>query len=143
MLGLRPLYIILFCCVFTAQAQHVFKGAVVDALSSVSIPNAHVKLNDRYGVVSDENGRFELSGLSSGTYLLEVSCVGFKRFKKQINLTKKVLYFDVVLQPNVLELSQVDILGQNERLTNITRLRSIEGTAIYASKKNKPNPIEI
>ncbi|PDH48900.1 MAG: iron(III) dicitrate transport protein FecA [Bacteroidetes bacterium MED-G21] len=137
MLGLRSLYIILFCCVFTAQAQHVFKGAVVDALSSVSIPNAHVKLNDSYGVVSDENGRFELSGLSSGTYLLEVSCVGFKGFKKQINLTKKVLYFDVVLQPNVLELSQVDVLGQNERLTNITRLRSIEGTAIYASKKNE------
>ena len=137
MLGLRPLYIILFCCVFTAQAQHVFKGAVVDALSSVSIPNAHVKLNDSYGVVSDENGRFELSGLPSETYLLEVSCVGFKGFKKQINLTKKVLYFDIVLQPDILELSQVDVLGQNERLTNITRLRSIEGTAIYASKKNE------
>ena len=137
MLRLRPLYIILFCCVFTAQAQHVFKGNVVDALSSVSIPNAHVKLNDSFGVVSDENGRFELSGLSSETYLLEVSCVGFKGFTRQINLTKKVLYFDVVLQPNVLELSQVDVLGQNERLTNITRLRSIEGTAIYASKKNE------
>ena len=137
MLGLRPLYIILFCCVFTAQAQHVFKGTVVDALSSVSIPNAHVKLNHSNAVVSDENGRFELSVLSSGTYLLEVSCVGFKGFKKQINLTKKVLYFDVVLQPNVLELSQVDVLGQNERLTNITRLRSIEGAAIYASKKNE------
>ena len=109
----------------------------MDALSSVSIPNAHVKLNDSYVVVSDENGRFELSGLSSGTYLLEVSCVGFKGFKKQINLTKKVLYFDVVLQPDILELSEVDVLGQNERLTNITRLRSIEGSAIYASKKNE------
>ena len=136
MLRLRP-YIILFCCVFTAQAQHVFKGTVVDALSSVSIPNAHIKLNDSFGVVSNENGRFELSGLSSGAYLLEVSCIGFKAFTKQINLTKKVLYFDVVLQPDILELSQVDVLGQNERLTNITRLRSIEGTAIYASKKNE------
>ena len=74
MFGLRPLYIILFCCVFTTQAQHVFKGTVVDALSSVFISNAHVKLNDSYGVVTDENGRFELSVLSSGTYLLEVSC---------------------------------------------------------------------
>ena len=137
MLGLRPLYIILFCCVFTAQSQHLLKGTVVDAMSSVSIPNAHIKLNDSYGVVSDKNGRFELSGLSSGDYLLEVSCVGFKGFNKQINLTKKVLYFDVVLQPDILELSQVDVLGQNERLTNITRLRSIEGTAIYASKKNE------
>ena len=73
MLGLRPLYIILFCCVFTAQAQHVFKGTVVDALSSVSIPNAHVKLNDSYGVLSDQNGRFEISRLPSGTYLLEVA----------------------------------------------------------------------
>ena len=132
MLGMRSLYINLFCCVFTMQAQHVFKGTVVDALSSVSIPNAHVKLNDSYGVVSDQYGRFELSGLPSGTYFLEVSCVGFKGFKKQINLTKKVLNFNVVLQPDVFELSQVDVLGQNERLTNITRLRSIEGTSIYA-----------
>ena len=119
------------------HAQHVFKGTVVDELSSVAIPNAHIKLNDIYGVVSDQYGRFELSGLSSGAYLLEVSCVGFKGFKKQINLTKKVLNFNVVLQPNILELSQVDVLGENERLINITRLRSIEGTSIYASKKNE------
>ena len=137
MLRLRFLYIILFSCFFTVQAQLEIKGTVVDAQSLVAIPNAHVKLNDSYGVVSDQNGRFEISGLPLGTYLLEVSCVGFKEFKKQINLTKKVLYFDVILQPDILELSQVDVLGQNERLTNITRLRSIEGTAIYASKKNE------
>ena len=77
-------YIILFCCVFTAHAQHLFKGTVVDAISSVPISNAHIKLNDSFGVVSDENGRFELSGLPSGTYLLEVSCVGFKSFKNKL-----------------------------------------------------------
>ena len=119
------------------QAQHVFKGTVVDAFSSISIPNAHIKLNEIYGVVSDENGRFELTGLSSGTYLLEVSCIGFKSFTKQVSLTKNVLHFDVILQPDVLQLSQVEVVGQNERLTNITRLRSIEGTAIYSSKKNE------
>ena len=94
-------------------------------------------MNENIGIVSDNNGRFELSGLSSGTYLLEVSCLGFKSFKRQISLTKKVLYFDVELQPDIFELSQVDVLGQNERLTNIARLRSIEGTSIYSSKKNE------
>ena len=130
-------HIILFCCVFTSHAQHLFKGTVVDAISSVPISNAHIKLNENIGVVCDNNGRFELSGLSSGTYFLEVSCLGFKSFKRQINITKKVLYFDVELQPDIFELSQVDVLGQNERLTNITRLRSIEGTSIYSSKKNE------
>ena len=133
----RFLHIILFCCVFTSHAQHLFKGTVVDAISSVPISNAHIKLNENIGVVCDNNGRFELSGLSSGTYFLEVSCLGFKSFKRQISITKKVLYFDVELQPDIFELSQVDVLGQNERLTNITRLRSIEGTSIYSSKKNE------
>ena len=133
----RFLHIILFCCVFTAHAQHLFKGTVVDAISSVPISNAHIKLNENIGVVCDNNGRFEISGLSTGTYLLEVSCLGFKSFKRQISLTKKVLYYDVELQPDIFELSQVDVLGQNERLTNITRLRSIEGTSIYSSKKNE------
>ena len=130
-------HIILFCCVFTSHAQHLFKGTVVDAISSVPISNAHIKLNENIGVVCDNNGRFELSGLSSGTYFLEVSCLGYKSFKRQISITKKVLYFDVELQPDIFELSQVDVLGQNERLTNITRLRSIEGTSIYSSKKNE------
>ena len=133
----RFIHIILFCCVFTSHAQHLFKGTVVDAISSVPISNAHIKLNENIGVVCDNNGRFELSGLSSGTYFLEVSCLGFKSFKRQISITKKVLYFDVELQPDIFELSQVDVLGQNERLTNITRLRSIEGTSIYSSKKNE------
>ena len=76
-------HIILFCCVFTSHAQHLFKGTVVDAISSVPISNAHIKLNENIGVVSDNNGRFELSELSSGTYFLEVSCLGFKSFKRR------------------------------------------------------------
>ena len=81
----RFLHIILFCCVFTSHAQHLFKGTVVDAISSVPISNAHIKLNENIGVVCDNNGRFELSGLSSGTYFLDVSCLGFKSFKRRNN----------------------------------------------------------
>ena len=44
-------HIILFCCVFTSNAQHLFKGTVVDAISSVPISNAHIKLNENIGVV--------------------------------------------------------------------------------------------
>lgn len=134
---LRLLRIVLFFCAFTAQAQHTLKGIVVDASSFEPVPYAHIKLNDENGVVSDEYGRFEISELHSGTYWVEVSFIGYKDFKKQISLKRKVLHLNITMEADVMELSQVELVEQHTRQSNITRLRSIEGTAIYAAKKNE------
>ncbi|MCS5662678.1 MAG: TonB-dependent receptor [Flavobacteriales bacterium] len=135
--GLRLLHIVLFFCAFTAQAQHALKGIVVDASTSELIPYAHIKLNDENGVVSDKDGRFEISELDEGKYQLEVSFIGYKDFKREIHLKRKVLHLNVAMEADVMELSQVELVEQHARQTNITRLRSIEGTAIYAAKKNE------
>ena len=134
---LRLLHIVLFFSVFTTQAQHLLKGIVLDASTSEPIPFAHIKLNDENGVVSDGDGRFEISELHKGVFRLEVSFIGFKVFKKEINLKRKVLHLNIEMEADVMELSQVELVEQHVRQTNITRLRSIEGTAIYAAKKNE------
>jgi len=134
---LRLLHIVLFFCAFAAQAQHVLKGLVVDATSSEPIPFAHIKLNDVNGVVSDAYGRFKISELPKGAYQVTVSFIGYKDFKREVNLKRKVLHLDIVMDADVLELSQVELVERHARQTNITRLRSIEGTAIYAGKKNE------
>jgi len=134
---LRLLHIVLFFCAFAAQAQHVLKGLVVDATSSEPIPFAHIKLNDENGVVSDADGRFKITELHKGTYQVAVSFIGYKDFKREINLKRKVLHLNIVMEADVLELSQVELVERHARQTDITRLRSVEGTAIYAGKKNE------
>ena len=134
---LRLLHIVFILCAFTAQAQYALKGLVLDANSSEPIPYAHIKLNDENGVVSDKDGRFEINELHAGTYQLEVSFVGYKAFKKEVNLKRKILHLNVDLEADLVELSQVELVEHHARHTNITRLRSVEGTAIYAAKKNE------
>lgn len=134
---LRLLHTIFFLITISVQAQYALKGIVVDAESSDPIPYAHIKINEENGVVSDSEGRFEISNLNKGAYSLEVSFVGYKDYKQDLNLKRKVLHINVALESDVMQLSQVELVEQHARQTNITRLRSVEGTAIYASKKNE------
>jgi len=134
---LRFLHIVFFLCAFAAQAQHTLKGFVVDAVSSEPIPYANIKLNEQNGVVSDAEGRFEMSELQAGAYQVEVSFIGYKNYQKEIKFKRKVLHLTIALESDILELSQVELIERHASQTNITRLRSVEGTAIYASKKNE------
>ena len=134
---LRFLHIVFFLCAFATQAQHALKGLVVDAASSEPIPFTHIKLNEENGVVSDADGRFEISELQPGVYELEFSFIGYKDVKKTINLKRKVLHLNVLMESEVMQLSQVELIERHASQTNITRLRSVEGTAIYAAKKNE------
>ena len=53
-------------------------GYVRDSETGKSIPNANIIISDLgYGTVSNPYGHFQLN-LSSGTYILETSVIGFK-----------------------------------------------------------------
>ena len=134
---LRLLNLVLFICAFTAQGQHVLKGIVADASTSEPIAFAHVQLDEASGVISDQNGRFEISAPDEGIYQLVVSFLGYKRYQKNVSLKRKVLHLNVAMEADVEELSQVELVEDYSRQTNMTRLRSVEGTAIYAGKKNE------
>ena len=134
---LRILHTLFLFCVFTAQAQFVFSGSVVDATNSEAIPFAHVKINDSTGVATDINGDFVFSDIAAGTYTVAISFVGYKPLTKSVKLKRKHTKRVFKLEVDALELSQVELVERHARQTNITRLRSVEGTAIYASKKNE------
>lgn len=134
---LRLLCIVFLCAASAVHAQHVLKGLVADASTSEPIAYAHVQLNDNSAVISDRDGRFEISVLNEGTYQVAVSFIGYKKFLSEISLKRKVLHMDIAMEADVAELAQVELLEDYTRQTNITRLRSVEGTAIYAGKKNE------
>jgi Fe(3+) dicitrate transport protein len=135
--NIKLLGVVFLSAAFAVQAQHVLKGLVADATTSEPIAYAHVQLNDDSAVISDSDGRFEISVLDEGTYQVLVSFIGYKNFLSEISLKRKVLHMNIAMEADVAELAQVELLEDYSRQTNITRLRSVEGTAIYAAKKNE------
>ena len=83
-------------------------GTVSDTLGN-PLPNVNiVEVRSDRGVSSDENGRYKISNLSSGNYVLEFSAVGYRKFRSDnITIKDKSVTNNVVLREAVIESEQV------------------------------------
>ncbi|HEV8132822.1 MAG TPA: von Willebrand factor type A domain-containing protein [Acidobacteriota bacterium] len=86
----------------SVQGSAIF-GVVTDQSGAI-IPGAHITITDlktgtaRYAV-TDEFGRFEISGLPAGRFRLEVALPGFKKYTQMVSLPDKgKLQANVLLQ---------------------------------------------
>ena len=62
-----------------AQSKGTISGTVVDAKNNDGLVGVNVIVKGTYyGAASDLNGRFFISGVSSGTYDIEASIIGYK-----------------------------------------------------------------
>lgn len=60
----------------------IIKGAITDATTDERVVGASVSIvGTAHGTVSDENGAFLLTGISSGQYVLQVSYVGYSTIR--------------------------------------------------------------
>ena len=65
----------------------IIRGLVVDAQSATPLPGVLVRLQDGGPqTISDENGRFELSGVTAGPHRLYVSAVGYSLAEPEITV---------------------------------------------------------
>lgn len=61
-----------------AMCQFSISGRVMDANTGEKLPGAHIVLNNSYkAVISDLDGRFTISGLKKGEYLLVTTFMGY------------------------------------------------------------------
>lgn len=116
----------------------VIKGQVKadndsSALSSVQLHLMHT----RFRTEADSNGNFIFKGVPYGKYKLEISSSSTEKKFIEIQHTQSETYLETqVLKIKVKELDQIIVEGNRETF-GITRLKSIEGTAIYEGKKNE------
>ena len=136
---LLSLFFCLFSCIEIVAQTYRFSGTVMDAVDKNVIPQAHiVDLGNSNLIVSDEKGTFQSNPLVPGNYQLEISFIGYKSKTLEIRIEDKDLKLDIYLEPSVELMNKIDLVedGANER-SLITRLNKVEGTAIYAGKKNE------
>ncbi|MBX9850273.1 MAG: TonB-dependent receptor [Cytophagaceae bacterium] len=114
------------------------KGTIEEVGSRLKISHASVGLkNTNYYTMSNEDGNYELKNIKPGTYTLSVSILGYKAKSQEVVIVDKDLFIDLSLEPEILELDSVVIQAGKEKTFGITRLRDVEGTAIYAGKKSE------
>ena len=129
-----------FCSSFAGiLAQELLKGVVYDVLDNQAISFAKVVLNDSLVTETNIDGTFIInaSSLTSKSYSLQVHSLGYIPYFKTFDIAQDFFLLRIPMQLVVNELSSVDLLQQDQGNEVITRLRSVDGTAIYAAKKNE------
>ena len=102
----------------TVSAQRTITAKLIDSTTQNTIPFATISLDDNTGVISNEKGMFNIRIKKKVTEMdsLYFSCLGYE--KKQIsiqNFTDSI----VVLQPKIIDLSEVLITNKNYSIDEI------------------------
>jgi len=122
----------------SSAQQFSIYGTVKD-VSGIPLVGANViVIGLDFGAATDEEGKFEINNLSSGTYTLEASMVGYK--SKQIldlGLADHSERIDIILEPIIIESGQV-IITANKYEQNIAEL-PVSAEVIPSEKLSRKN----
>lgn len=128
---------ILFVAVFmanTSSAQIRLYGKVTDT-QNATVDMATVVLKDNQGniitgCISDSLGCFNMNDLTSGTYILQVSCIGYANYTKQLKADKDISVA-IMLSRQDIALGEVVVTAK----TPLIR-REIDRVVLNADKLN-------
>lgn len=95
-------------------------GTVTDKATGTTIPGATISIPDlRTGAVTDANGKYTISHLPKGIYLVQVSYIGYATFNQRVDLSR-ISMLNVQLQTSAIETAEVVITGVS-KATEIKR----------------------
>jgi len=121
-----------------AQNNNSLSGNIYEAETGTPIFGATIFLSEiEKGTSSNENGFYKIENLSANTYLVQVSALAQKDTSFQIILADTSLVLNVYLGTDVTDITTITVTDKKEDNYGIQRLRAVENTAIYASKKNE------
>ena len=136
-----------------ALAQRNISGTVLENETGDPIPQTTVRLLKTdstlvKGVLTGLDGKFMLSAPQAGKYIVQVTCVGFKAYAKNITIKgdKDVALGTVAMRPDAIMLKGATVTGQAAKVTlkadtfvyNASAYRTPEGSAVEELVKRLP-----
>ncbi len=117
-------------------SQFELTGKIFDSQSQEIIPDATVFIRTiNKQAITNSSGVYQIQ-LEKGDYEIEVFSFGMTPVFQNISLTKDTTV-DFRLKPLIQEIEGVEIKSQRDYSQGMTRMRAIDGTGIYAAKKNE------
>ncbi len=102
------------------EGNGTLSGTVTDKANNTPIPGATISIPDlRTGAVTDANGKYKVTQLPKGIYLVQISYVGYATFNQRVDLSKTSI-LNVQLQTSAIETAEVVITGVS-KATEIKR----------------------
>ncbi len=121
-----------------ATAQINFSGYVVEKETREPIEGVDIYNNDAgKSYITDENGYFEINNLAYGNLNLFFFKLGYKIINRTFVPDANNAPITIELEKLSEEMSEIAVIDQRDRVFAIKRLREVEGTSIYAGKKNE------
>ena len=150
----KHLFIILFLMSsVVVMAQRHVSGVVIESDSQEPVAQTTVKLlrTDSTlvtGGLTSLEGKFRVTAPKAGTYILQVTCVGFKPYTKRINVTddKDVAMGTLELKPDAIMLKNTVVTGNASKVIvkadtfiyNASAYRTPEGSVVEELVKRLP-----
>lgn len=95
----------------TVKEKTFLQGKITDKATGETIIGATIAIPDlKIGAVSDLNGKYTLNHLPKGTYLLQVSYLGYATYNAKVDFSKTTA-LDIQLQVSSIEASEVVVTG--------------------------------
>jgi iron complex outermembrane receptor protein len=99
--------------------KNSLSGKVTDLKTGTPLPGASIFIHDtRAGAVADNNGLFKTSPIAAGTYLVEVSSIGYETIIEQVKISGST-EMNFTMQPAAREQEGVTVTG----VSGPTRIR--------------------
>ncbi len=119
--------LILFFSVSLLAQSGNLAGTVLDASTGEALPGVNIILKGTYyGAATDVDGKFKINNISTGTYNIEISFIGYKTvqytgFEIDANKTKEL---DIKLEESVLTLGQDVLVVGDKPLMDVEETQS-------------------
>ena len=139
--------------VLAALAQRNVTGTVVENETGDALPQTTVRLlrTDSTlvkGALTKLDGKFSMNAPSAGKYILQVTCVGYKSYTKNISISgdKDVALGTITMKPDAIMLKGATVTGQAAKVTlkadtfvyNASAYRTPEGSVVEELVKRLP-----
>ncbi|MGN7989328.1 TonB-dependent receptor [Pedobacter sp. 22226] len=119
------------CVIFTSAQNRLSSiSGQIKTSSGEAIPGATIKIHKTsYGTITDQSGNFKILNIPFGNYTLQVSAIGFKTQKKEINVTDGQLSaFNFNLEESSEQMETLNVIGRtanqqvNRQAFNVTSI---------------------
>lgn len=92
------------------------KGRITDAKTGEPVVGAVVRLDKDYlWATTDVNGEYSMQKIDAGTYILNISCLGYVDIEKEISLRKDSLAMNFRLNVSTLALNEVVVTAETSK----------------------------
>ncbi len=109
--------------IFPSFALQTIRGKIVDGTTRKPLDFVNIVLTKEgttmpaAGVISDEDGQFELPSVADGKYVLRISFVGYQSIDMPLKVSSKELNMGVIrLFEDSKSLSEIEVVGQGTQM---------------------------